>query len=777
MTTSGYDAASRKVAQISALGYAATSVYDTAGRNIAAIDPLGNISSRTYDVDGRTIATIDPLGHISTSVYDHVGRSIASIDALGNISTIIYDAAGRTAAQQNALGFLTSFSYDIANRRIAMIDANSHATTTIYDAINRILATQDPLGALTSYSYDLANNQTKRIDARGFTTSYSYDADNRQTGYIYNNGIQATFAYDSIGRHIVMSDWTGVMSYSYDSDSRPTSVVYPTGKTLTYAYNANGSRTTLTDPDGGLTTYAYDPQDRLVKIANPFAEITTIAYDPLSRETKRILANGVVTSHSYDAVSNETSRWQTTASGTPLTAYTTTYDAIGNRLNVAEIDSNIVSYSYDPTYQLNAEQRSGPTTVNASYTYDGLGNRLTRSDSGVVTNYAYNAANAMTLITPASGSPTTLSYDSNGNLTLENLGGALTTYTWDSENRLITRSDPTNGIQTSTYDANGLRSKLITSSSTTYFVRDEKNVLQEAGSNLVTVAQYTDNPGNWGGLTSMRRSGASSFYGFDLSSNTRLLTNTTGTELAAYLYDAFGIELSSTGSTTNFLRYAGEVGYWRDLADWIYVRARVLDTVKGRWDSRDLQGFGGGDWNLYRYVDNRPVQTLDPTGLAACILGLGPCDVPSITTNRVPCPSYIANAKTSLCNALKKLGLNGILASKCLTGPKQAQCLLDWCNSSTGYIYCLDGTSSGCQGSCAFTGQNSGTMGGGYQCPDIPSYACIPNITFSGCAYNGGSVADTILHERIHACGTIDNGLVPDPAGHKANCLSKVLGV
>jgi len=45
--------------------------------------------------------------------------------------------------------------------------------------------------------------------------------------------------------------------------------------------------------------------------------------------------------------------------------------------------------------------------------------------------YQYNAANALTLMTPPTGQPTKSSYDTNGNLTLENTGGAFTTYSWD----------------------------------------------------------------------------------------------------------------------------------------------------------------------------------------------------------------------------------------------------------------------------------------------------------------------------------------------------------
>jgi hypothetical protein len=46
----------------------------------------------------------------------------------------------------------------------------------------------------------------------------------------------------------------------------------------------------------------------------------------------------------------------------------------------------------------------------------------------------------------------------------------------------------------------------------------------------------------------------------------------------------------------------------------MYVRARFLDAIKGRWDSRDPVEFTGGDQNLYRYTSNRAIAIIDPTG-------------------------------------------------------------------------------------------------------------------------------------------------------------------
>ncbi|MBY0516242.1 MAG: RHS repeat-associated core domain-containing protein [Bacteriovoracaceae bacterium] len=43
-------------------------------------------------------------------------------------------------------------------------------------------------------------------------------------------------------------------------------------------------------------------------------------------------------------------------------------------------------------------------------------------------------------------------------------------------------------------------------------------------------------------------------------------------------------------------------------------RARYYDPSSGRFLSEDPIGFAGGDFNLYRYVSNRPTLLNDPRG-------------------------------------------------------------------------------------------------------------------------------------------------------------------
>ncbi len=154
-------------------------------------------------------------------------------------------------------------------------------------------------------------------------------------------------------------------------------------------------------------------------------------------------------------------------------------------------------------------------------------------------------------------------------------------------------------------------------------VWDSDNLLLELDGALSTTGRYTDSPGMWGGLVSEWQSAqlinswdaaGSSFYGYDSQSSTRLLTNASGVVTDNYAYRAFGTEWQSGNGSRNSYRYVGQYGYYRDSATMQYVRARYLDVQAGRWVSRDLVGFDGGDWNLYRYVGNEAVGRIDASG-------------------------------------------------------------------------------------------------------------------------------------------------------------------
>jgi RHS repeat-associated protein len=380
----------------------------------------------------------------------------------------------------------------------------------------------------------------------------------------------------------------------------------------------------LLDPDAARTSYSYDVQNRLIEIWNPQNERTTLSWDALDREQKKTLANGMAVSHTYDATGRETLLENRAAAGTALAVFTATYDAVGNPQAWQELDGVRVTYGYDEIYQLINEQRSGANAYNTTYGYDGAGNRTLKNDSGQLTTYALNAASELVLVTPPAGQPTTISWDANGNMAEENAGGSRTTYAWDDENRMTRVALPDGTVETHAYSADGHRQRKDVGATVQRYVWDDENVLLELDGSLVTQVRYTDFPGFWGGLASQRRSGVSNFYGFDLQANSRILVSVGGAITDNYTFKAFGEELAITGTTANSLRFGGAVGYYRDTEARLYVRARQLSVVQGRWLSRDPIGFDAEDGNAYRYVGNNPVGAVDPTGLQE--EWTGPCE-------------------------------------------------------------------------------------------------------------------------------------------------------
>lgn len=136
--------------------------------------------------------------------------------------------------------------------------------------------------------------------------------------------------------------------------------------------------------------------------------------------------NGVNTSYGYDSLSRLLSVLHQNGTNT-LDGAGYTYDNAGNRTSKTNYFNNITeNYAYDPIYQLTQVTQGATTTE--SYSYDAVGNRLSSLGMGP---YAYNSSNEL-ISTPAAG----FTYDGNGNRLTKTDSNGTTTHTWDFENRL-----------------------------------------------------------------------------------------------------------------------------------------------------------------------------------------------------------------------------------------------------------------------------------------------------------------------------------------------------
>jgi RHS repeat-associated protein len=84
----------------------------------------------------------------------------------------------------------------------------------------------------------------------------------------------------------------------------------------------------------------------------------------------------------------------------------------------------------------------------------------------------------------------------------------------------------------------------------------------------------------------------------------------------AVSYDGFGqVTAETNASAGDAYKYNG--GRYDSLTGFTLFGAREYDAATGSWTTRDPSGFGGGDYNIYRYVGNSPTNGTDPSGLQA----------------------------------------------------------------------------------------------------------------------------------------------------------------
>ncbi len=334
--------------------------------------------------------------------------------------------------------------------------------------------------------------------------------------------------------------------------------------------------------------------------------MTSWSYDANSRVAGQALANGVQVSSSYDKADRLLLLANLGTGGATLSSFAYTYDSVHNRTQVVEVDGSVVTWTYDPTYQLTNEQRSGPNSYDITYAYDAVGNRTLLVNNGSPTTYVYNSANGIATSQSSSG-VSTYTFDGDGNL-LTSLapGGLSTTNTWDGENRLTRVALPTGIVDTFTYNGDGQRVQKVDSAGTTNYVWDGRNAILETDGGIAVQVLYTVEPFLRGNLISQSRLGSDSFFQFDAPASTRQLTNIVGSVTDDYVYDSFG-GITVNGTTTNSFLFVGRVEWYHDSDLTLYHDAGFgyFDPLLGRLLARQNVIVGT---NAYLLLANNSVR-------------------------------------------------------------------------------------------------------------------------------------------------------------------------
>ena len=612
-----YDAAGRRTAVTNALNQGTRFAYDAGGNQTNAIDALGRTNAYVFDALNRQTKIIFPDTSSESYGYDGLNRKVSVTNQANIVTRFGFDVLGRLVAVTNAFGasqsMTTRYVYDEVGNLLQQVDGLNRTNLYTYDALGRRTKETMPGLQAQTFGYDAVGNLIRQTNFNSVIITNQYDALNRLTNKSSVNGYKTTFAYSPTSQRTSMTDASGTTSYTYDSRDRLQTKATPQG-TLTYTYDGFGNQATVQSAtaSGVSVTYGYDVLSRLTNVVDRFTNSTTYGFDAVGNLQTVQLPNNVTNTYAFDALNRLTNLTAKSSGGT-VASFAYKLAPAGNRTNLVETvngASRTNVWAYDPLFRLTNETITASIAGTISYKYDAVGNRTNRTSSVVgITN--------QTFVFNSNDQPTNDVFDSNGN-TRTNNGNV---FFYDVENRLTNATVSGTNIVI-VYDGDGNRVKKIVGTTTNLYLVDDRNptgyaqVLEEKSisggtTNLVRLYTY--------GLDLISQRDASTtvqnFYGYDGNGNTRYLTATNATVTDTYVYDAFGVVITNTGTTANFYRFSGE--QFDPNLGFIYLRARYLNPNSGRFMTRDsLAGktFDPASLHRYTYVANNSVNAIDPSG-------------------------------------------------------------------------------------------------------------------------------------------------------------------
>jgi RHS repeat-associated protein len=324
-----------------------------------------------------------------------------------------------------------------------------------------------------------------------------------------------------------------------------------------------------------------------------------IVYDAAGREASRTGDFGAV-GFTYSDAGRLTGVDASGTTGDSASAYS----AAGN-LETQTVDTSTTVMSYEADSQRLVNRRVDGSVV-ATYTFDGLGQRIAQGPTSNKTAevFGYTGTGRLASYTTSSGTSAAYSFDANGQRTRSEVRSddvtATTDWTYEGLQLLAlsaSRSDGTTWAITYLYDSGGKPYAGV------YRASDE-----ETSTPFLMITNHRG--------------------------DVLALTDTAGQRFASWTYDEWGVITTSTteatGSITDSLaadiasrqplRYAG---YCYDTeTKMYYCSARTYDPLTRQFLSKD-PAKADGEESAYQYCSGNPVEKVDPTGCVVTYASAG----------------------------------------------------------------------------------------------------------------------------------------------------------
>jgi RHS repeat-associated protein len=517
-TTFDYDARGNLTKVRDPLTHETQFTYNDAGQVTAITDALNHRIELGYD-GGLLVRQTDALTRVASRVLDGAGRVVSVTDPLGHLTRMGYNAQNRVTSVTDAIGGQTSFAYDPNGNLLTVTDARNHTTSYAYDNMDRRSTRTDPLLRSETFAYDAAGNVAQVTDRKNQITTYTYDPLNRRRTVTYDDASTITNTYDAGDRLTQVDDSVaGTIIRAYDPLDRLSTETTPEGS-VGYTYDPASRRQTMTVAGQPAVNYTYDDADRLTGIMQAAASVS-VAYDETNRRTSLTLPNGIVTGYAYDAASQLTGLAYTLGA-TTLGDLTYAYDAAGNRTSTGGtwtrtgLPTTLTSVTYDAANQIT--QWGG-----TSFSYDPNGN-LTSNGTNM---YTWNARNQ--LVGLSGGTSASFAYDGMGRRRSKTVGGTTNNFLYDELNFVQEQSGggtPTANLLTGA-DVDETFTRTDASGTSTLLIDALGSTLALANASGTVQTQYTYEP--FGATTT---SGAT-------STNTQQFTGRENDAAGLYFYRA-----------------------------------------------------------------------------------------------------------------------------------------------------------------------------------------------------------------------------------------------
>jgi RHS repeat-associated protein len=594
--------------------------------------PSGRLHTRTW---ARTPAVTteyryNPAGELTGIDYSDATPDVATTFNRSGQPVAVTDGAGRRTLTYHASGQVERENYSTGSLA-------SLAVHRAYDSLSRLshltaLGSQATVLSSADYTYDSAS-RLDTVATGGNTATY---------GYLPNAPLVETINFKQVGASRLST------TRSYDNLNRLTALTNAPAATFpasgfAYTYNSANQRTRAAHENGAYWTYGYD------------------ALGQVTHAHKRLPGGEDVPANSfaytYDDIGNRRSASRNAAT-TSLTAredYSTNLlnqyalrtvpgliDVFGAAQPGATVTVKFPSVNgtvhsllrQGELYHLQLPVDNSHAGNFESLTVTGVANLVGPAGEDAVTE------EVRTVFVPAS--PEIFTHDFDGNLTAD----ARWIYAWDAENRLIAIETSRAALEAGVpgvkldfaYDAQSRRiSKKVYNFVAGAWVIASHHLFLYDGWNMIAELDALNGSAPirthvWGLDLSGTLSGAGGVGGllftdshlsspsthassYDGNGNLiSLVDMNTGTTTATYEYSPFGETLIADGPAATANPFQFSTKYTDPETNFLYYGFRYFTPSTGRWLARDPIEEQGGV-NVYGFVNNNPIEKIDPNGL------------------------------------------------------------------------------------------------------------------------------------------------------------------